>query len=172
MRDKKGRFLKGHKLFPEVQYKKGVHATPRTEFKKGHVSLTKGKKHTEESKRKMRAALKGRKKPPFSEEHKRKMSEGNTGKNNSNWKGGRTKHPNGYVYIWIPGHPFSTKKGYVLEHRLVAEKELGRYLKPTEEGHHRNGKRDDNRWDNLFVFESKPEHQKYERFLRARAGIS
>lgn len=141
------------------------------EDRKGKNNPFYGRKHTEESKRKMSGALKGREKPPFSEEHKRKMSEGNTGKNNSNWKGGRTKHPNGYILIWKPGHPFSTKKGYVLEHRLVAEKELGRYLKPTEEAHHRNGKRADNRWENLFVFESKPEHQKYERFLRPRAGL-
>ncbi len=160
MRDEKGKFLKGHNLFPEVKYKKGVHATPKTEFKKGHLAWNRGKKHTEETKRKMRG------KHP-TEETKRKISEAQKGEKSSNWKGGR-RHKNGYILILKHNHPFSNKQGYILEHRLVAEEELGRYLKPKEEAHHRNGKRADNRWENLFVFESKPEHQKYERFLRRK----
>ena len=156
-------------------------------FQKGHIPWIKGKKHKEETKMKMRGTRR-----PLSEAHKRKIGEaskgnkhllghkhtketrrkmsksrtGKRGENSTGWKGGRIMSSTGYVLIWKPGHPSSSKKGYVPENRLVAEKELGRHLKPRELTHHRNGKRGDNRWDNLFVFESRPDHMRYERFLR------
>jgi len=65
------------------------------------------------------------------------------------WKGGRKKH-NGYVQIYIPGHPNANGK-YVLEHRLVMAKYLGRPLKAIEIVHHINGIRNDNRLENLAI---------------------
>lgn len=74
------------------------------------------------------------------------------GSGNAAWNGGRQRTNAGYVYIWKPEHPHATKKGCVLEHRLVMEQALGRYLLPFENVHHKNGTKDDNRPDNLELW--------------------
>ena len=51
----------------------------------------------------------------------------------------------GYWYIYSPYHPNCTKKGYVAEHRLVAEKMIGRFINKDEDVHHINGNKTDNR---------------------------
>lgn len=72
------------------------------------------------------------------------------GNRNPYWSGGRYKDQlNGYILVYKPKHPFAKKKGYVLEHRLVMEKFLGRYLRKNEIVHHRNKRKDDNRIENL-----------------------
>ena len=57
----------------------------------------------------------------------------------------------GYILILRPDHPYTTKSGYVMEHRLVMEKYLKRYLDPREDVHHKNGNKQDNRIENLQV---------------------
>ncbi len=74
------------------------------------------------------------------------------GSQNPYWGGGRYKdHTSGYVWVYNPDHPSRTKKGYTLEHRLVVEKFIGRYLRTNEIIHHKNKIKDDNRIENLEV---------------------
>lgn len=68
-----------------------------------------------------------------------------------NWKGGRTVTSHGYVLVKAPDHPDADTRGYVYEHRLVAEQKLGRRLESDEHVHHKNEDRQDNRWENLEV---------------------
>lgn len=73
---------------------------------------------------------------------------------NPMWKGGRKKVGGGYVKVYKPEHPNCDKKHCILEHRLVMESKIGRYLYPFETVHHKNGIRDDNRIENLQLFVS------------------
>lgn len=56
-----------------------------------------------------------------------------------------------------PDHPKANGVGYVLEHRLIVEAQLGRYLRDDEIVHHVNGDPADNRPENLAVM-SQSEH--------------
>ncbi len=91
-----------------------------------------------------------------------------TGSDNHMWKGGRYVDKSGYAlrYVGINGHP-RYKKRYVLEHVLVMENLLGRYLFPGENVHHKNGVRDDNRSENLELWvTSQPCGQRPEDLLK------
>ena len=68
------------------------------------------------------------------------------------WNGGFT-NSRGYILIWLTPMDFFYSmcniNDYVLEHRLVMAKHLGRCLHLWETVHHKNHKRDDNRIENL-----------------------
>lgn len=82
-----------------------------------------------------------------------------TGERNGNWKGGRSVTAHGYVLVKRRDHPRADSRGYVYEHILVAEKMLGRALRPGEEVHHGPGGKADNRPENLTVCASRWEHR-------------
>ena len=74
------------------------------------------------------------------------------------WKGGKKRSFHGYILIFSPNHPFAQNTGYILEHRLVMEKKIGRYLTKEEVVHHINGAKDDNRIENLMLFPNSHAH--------------
>lgn len=54
-----------------------------------------------------------------------------------------------------PDHPHASRDGYYQEHRYVIEQTIGRVLDANERVHHKNGRRDDNRPENLELWRVK-----------------
>jgi hypothetical protein len=79
------------------------------------------------------------------------------GENNSQWNGGWTTK-SGYIYIYKPDHPHANSDGYVAEHRLIMEEDLGGYLSSDDVVHHINGLRWANRTENLEVLDKHKHH--------------
>ena len=74
---------------------------------------------------------------------------------NRNREGQVTK-PEGATIMHVAGYVQQKNKGkWVMQHRLVMEKVLGRYLEANEHVHHMNGIRDDNRPENLELWTSR-----------------
>jgi len=129
MRDKLGRITKG------------FHVSPETEFKKGCIGTFRNKKFSKKHKKNLSIAQK-----KYCQFHPKPK-----GEKHPCWKGGKFKDSHGYILMYKPDHPSTFNGGYILGHRLVMEKILGRYLKPSEIVHHKNGIRDDNRPENLIL---------------------
>ena len=104
----------------------------------------------------------------LSEEHCKRISEVHTGKKLSDvtkikisqkhtgmykvvteFGGHKKTRSDGYIAVYIPTHPHASRCGYVMEHILVMERDLGRLLDIGEVVHHKNGQRADNEIDNL-----------------------
>ena len=72
---------------------------------------------------------------------------------NYRWQGGNKKTSCGHILVRIQPndffYPMAEKAGYIIEHRLVMARHLGRCLQPWEVVHHKNGIKDDNRPENL-----------------------
>lgn len=65
-----------------------------------------------------------------------------------------TKH--GYILVRAPlGHPGARRDGSILEHRLVMEDLIGRYLEPYEIIHHTDGDPGNNHPDNLQLMDGR-----------------
>lgn len=123
----------------------------KTVFKKGHVGLMLGKKHSEKAKRKISEYQKTRKHA--------------FGEKSVHWMGGRI-YRLGYISIYRPEHPNCNRQGYVPEHRLVVEGVIGRILSKVEVVHHIDKDKTNNSPSNLMLFKNDSEHQKYHAKLR------
>lgn len=97
------------------------------------------------------------------------MGHNSRGHLNPKWNGGNRIRSDGYVYLWIPGHPRSCKN-YVMEHLVVAEKALGKPLPPKAEVHHIDLKRDHNENNNLVVCQDSAYHKLIHKRTKARAA--
>lgn len=80
------------------------------------------------------------------------LRKNSTGESNWNWKGGKRINPYGYVEIKSGEY-----KGK-FEHRILYEQHYGVKLKRHQTVHHKNGIRDDNRIENLELWDT---HQPY-----------
>lgn len=65
----------------------------------------------------------------------------------------RPREHNGYIEEWCPD-----RGKYVYQHRLIVERQIGRYLRPEERVHHRNHNRLDNEPSNLLHLPSQSAH--------------
>lgn len=84
------------------------------------------------------------------------------GEMNGSWRGGRIIDKDGYVLIHSPGKSGARKNGYILEHRLVMERVLGRELLPSEVVHHKDTDKQNNAPGNLEVYNCNADHLKDE----------
>jgi len=83
------------------------------------------------------------------------------GSNHPRFNGGKTRQNQGYIVLHSCEHPNAGKDGRILEHRLVMSQHLGRPLTEDENVHHINGVRDDNRTENLELWNtSQPSGQR------------
>lgn len=87
-----------------------------------------------------------------------------TGARNASFAGGRRIDRRGYAWVSAPvGHPYAPvlpgkNVPKILEHRLVLEAALGRYLLPQERVDHIDGLTLHNAPENLRLFSSNAEH--------------
>ena len=79
---------------------------------------------------------------------------GKFGKDSSGWKGG-VSTDKGYVRV------YQVDQKYKYEHRIIFEKYLGRELLNTDVIHHENEIRNDNRIENLILFNNNGDHRKW-----------
>jgi hypothetical protein len=76
------------------------------------------------------------------------------GEKNPRWNGRRTKKT-GYPAFYCPEHPRADMLGYVIEHIVIAEKALGKYLPSQAVIHHADENIENNSNSNLVICENR-----------------
>jgi len=95
----------------------------------------------------------------WSPETAARVAESMRGEKNQAWQGGSYIEPDkGYRMVRRPGHPRARANGYVAEHLLVMEEQLGRPVVLPEEVHHINKVKTDNSPSNLKIYATHLEH--------------
>lgn len=77
------------------------------------------------------------------------------------------RYEDGYIKVYCSAHPKADRNGYVLEHRLVMEQYLGRYLTDAEIVHHIDEDKTNNDISNLQVMTRKEHMEHHKNFVRA-----
>ena len=83
-----------------------------------------------------------------------------------NWRGGVHIDHRGYVRIHKPEHPRS-HNGYLLEHIIVAEKTLGKFLPKGVVVHHIDENKTNNTPSNLVICQNDSYHKLLHRRMKA-----
>lgn len=109
------------------------------------------------------------------EKSHKKKPRGNSAESHYNWKGGVRKNA-GYILVYLKrdnkyfpmtGQKVGNRGGYILEHRLVMAKHLGRLLGKNEIVHHINGDKSDNQITNLELTDKLKHKVTYQDGFRA-----
>lgn len=129
--------LKKYEIEPKTRKTNKKWCKKLSESKKGKIPYNKGKKMSEEQKEKLSI-----------------KKSGGIGK--------KVKTTTGYIKIYFPDHPKSDKRGFILEHILIMECNIGRHLRKNEVVHHKNKIKTDNRIKNLQLM-TRSEHMKLHR---------
>lgn len=147
-------YLSGMSI-PEVSSELSIPlSTLRFRLKKAGVLRTRAEGIRSAASRGRMSSNKGIKRE-FTEEWKKNISASQI-KRHAGIAKGISKKPSGYIEITV-----GENKGR-LQHSVVAEKKIGRRLMSNECVHHINGKRDDNRPENLSVM-TRSEHARLHR---------
>ena len=163
---------KGHKVSEETRQKlreKMKQIWQNQDYRQNSIVKHTGKIMGEDTKQKLRILSKR----PNSGQFTRERSLGNKinlGRKPWNFRGEKTIHSKGYIWLYLPLHPNSNVLGRVLEHRIIMEKHLGRYLTDEEVIHHINGDTSDNRLGNLELFSSNEKHLEFHHLKRKENG--